>query len=144
MNLDLEEAETAPLLKATLQTGDTIRELPVLVDTGSQFGLLVKSSSGIDERSVIGWAIGGPVRGCKKQGAMVRVDGRVVFNNEEIFQIDHQEKESMSIGMGILKNYRFTINLVKGYFRIERMEDIRPLQPADHNFSKPHLASVIL
>jgi len=116
--LDLNKEEVLPIVSGQIQAAPhTSNVLPLLIDTGSQLGVLLKSQQ-IDssECEVMARGLCGFIMGAEASGERFWI-GQVHMASGFLFSVIPTDKEEMlSIGMDFLKDYVFIINSVEQYF----------------------------
>lgn len=115
--LDLNKEEVLPIVSGQIEaTRHTSNVLPLLIDTGSQLGVLLKSQQ-IDSShcEIIARGLCGYIKGVEASGEAFWIS-QVHMASGFLFSVIPTDKEEMlSIGMGFLKDYVFIINSVEQY-----------------------------
>lgn len=112
--------ETQPVMDSrVLMSEDQTRNYELMIDTGSTFGLLVKTTTMSQFKNknfteTIGYGFNGPIRGYNT------ISDELVLNGYRIADVPTGVMESAvqncaSIGMEILKDYVVVINYLKSY-----------------------------
>jgi hypothetical protein len=115
--ISLNTSEIIPLSIGEITFDQTVVSLPVLVDTGSELGVLYKcrSFSTIDA-SVIGKGFNGSIWGKDFYCDLLTLDGIKIGSMIPMLITSGLKPDSVSLGMGFLKDHSFILNLSKGYF----------------------------
>lgn len=119
---NLNPDEILPFVSGKLKTTThTNTDLPLLIDTGSQLGVLLKSYQ-INENNceVIARGLCGYIKGTEAYASVFNMNDIQLSSNLIFYVIPAKNQEMLSIGMDFLKDYVFIINSVKQYAAIKR------------------------
>ncbi|MBX2963805.1 MAG: hypothetical protein KF687_14945 [Cyclobacteriaceae bacterium] len=115
--LDLKKEEVLPIVSGQIEaTPHTNNVLPLLIDTGSQLGVLLKSqqidSSGYE---IMARGLCGYIKGMEASGEAFWISQVHMASGFSFSIIPTEREEMLSIGMHFLKDYVFIINSVEQY-----------------------------
>jgi hypothetical protein len=118
--IPLRLVETQPVMDSqVLINAEKSREYELMIDTGSTFGLLVKTTemSGFEQRffsQTIGYGFNGPIKGYHTTSDHLKLSGHT-FTDVPTGVMESAVQNCASIGMEILKDYIVVINYFKLY-----------------------------
>lgn len=116
-------SEVIPLTNAEIELNAQMKiQVPLLIDTGSQLGLLIKQpNQGSKGLEVLGRGLNGLLFGWHQDCARLRIDGKEIAVNIPA-SITHSQWETYSsIGMNFLKDYIITIDYINESFSLRRL-----------------------
>ena len=105
---------TKPIINSDiLLFGGTLLKTDLIIDTGSQLSLLIKTTNnalaGSYISTILGRGLSGSIEGIKTFAHTLTFAG-LIFYNEPTGIVQKEGRDDGSIGMGILKNYAIIIN----------------------------------
>ena len=117
VKFNLNDSDILPFLSAQIDAKlHTNNVLPLLIDTGSQLGLLLKSQQlNPNDCEIFARGLSGHIKGIEAYGRAFHI-GEVSLTSDFLFSVIPTDREEMlSIGMNFLKDYIFIINTVELY-----------------------------
>jgi hypothetical protein len=130
LKFDLLPEKLLPHVAASINTEDGLKDLLLLIDTGSQLGLLYKSGT-VRDHELVGKGFCGNMYGEISTCNMLTLDGYEVSSGLPMAKTPITGSDCLSIGMEFLKNSTFIINLVRGYFQLSNVPRDSGLQLPD-------------
>ena len=133
IRVPLKVKDCKPILDCEIfLTSDKRRLCDLLLDTGSEFGLLVKSNDDLwinesGKLSTVGRGFNGSVEGVQIQTNKVQVQN-ISFNVGQSHLINSPRQDYASIGMEILSQYIVVLNYPKGYVELKSRSTLKARQ----------------
>ena len=117
VKFNLNDSEVVPILSGQIDAIlHTKNVLPLLIDTGSQLGVLLKSQQlNPYDCEIFARGLSGHIKGIEAYGKVFHI-GEVPLTSDFLFSVIPTDRDEMlSIGMDFLKDYVFIINIVELY-----------------------------
>jgi hypothetical protein len=122
VHFKLRSNEIIPVSTGRVMAGKHTQDnLPLLIDTGSQLGILMKAKKvhSFDECKIMARGFCGYIKGVEAFAETFQIQGQEVTSDLTISITPTKGEEMLSIGMDFLKDYIFIINSAKEFFALK-------------------------